>query len=217
MMKKLIRLVLFIVLCVLLFVGYKVTTFDPSNDNYTLSGKLYEQVSSLEGYTRLEDVSDDFIEMLVIVEDQRFYSHGGFDGLAIAQALVRNIKAGELEAGGSTITQQLAKNLFYTQEQSLKRKVYELWTAIELEKLFSKEEIIEMYINIIYYGSDSHGIKKACSTYFNKMPSEITKKEAAVLVGLLPAPSVYNPIANPEISASRAKLVLELVQEEQNE
>ncbi|MCK8061220.1 MULTISPECIES: biosynthetic peptidoglycan transglycosylase [unclassified Fusibacter] len=216
-MKRIIRFISIIMIIAVLAITYSVVTFDPSNSSYTLGPELYAQVEDREEYARLNEVSGEFIQMLVMMEDQRFNSHFGFDPIAIAQAMVRNIKAGELEAGGSTITQQLAKNLFYTQDQNIKRKVYELWTAIRLEQMFTKDQIIEMYINVIYYGSDAYGISQACRTYFDITPAELTREQAAILVGLLPAPSVYNPIDGPEISSQRKELVLDLFEIEINE
>lgn len=183
---------------------------DPSNDLYILDKTLYHQVGSQEHYTQLEDVSPCFLELVVLSEDKRFYKHFGFDIIRTAGVAIDNIKSGQLQAGGSTITQQLAKNLFYSREQTLTRKIFELGTAFRIETYFNKNQILEMYINVIYYGSDAWGIEQAAKVYFDKSAKDLTIEESAVLVGLLPAPSLYNPKENPEIAQQRAEKVLAL-------
>lgn len=208
-MKKMIRKILFLVALVALVSGYWIYQHDPSGPTYSLSPKLIQEVQThQETYVALEEVAPVFLEMLVQIEDKRFYSHPGFDPIAIMQALFRNIKAGEIQAGGSTLTQQLAKVLFYTQEQTLTRKLLELGTAYKLEQLFTKDELLALYINVIYYGNQAYGLSAACETYFNKQPIDLSREEAAMLVGLIPAPSVYNPVANPALAIERQDLVL---------
>ena len=209
MLKKLMSFTL--VLCVVFgsFFAYQVITFDPSNANYTLGPELLNQVREEQPqYTRLREMPEHFYTMVVAVEDKRFYRHFGYDLISIAKAVKRNVAEGAYAAGGSTITQQLAKNLFYSKEKRLSRKIYELWTSIQLERLFTKEEILEMYVNVIYYGQDAYGVGPATRVYFNKAPKDLTLEESAVLVGLLPAPSFYNPIVNPELSKERQNNVL---------
>jgi len=210
-MKKLMQLVLTFVILLGLYQGYKIVTFDPSNDLYTLDPNLYQHIQlTTVGYLPLDEIAPEFLEMVVLVEDKRFYKHFGFDPIAIFNAMMRNVEEKSLFAGGSTLSQQLAKNLFYTREKTIERKLYELWTAITLERYFGKDQILEMYVNIIFYGSDANGIAAAARTYFDKRPSELTEEESALLVGLLPAPSVYNPFVNPEIAAKRQAMVLEI-------
>lgn len=208
-MKKLFNFIIIALLVFGAYYAYKIVSFDPSNEMYTLGPELYEQVKAQNtGYASLDQVSPDFLEILVYIEDKRFYKHFGFDVISIAKAVKRNIAAKTFEAGGSTLSQQLAKNLFYSREKTLERKAYELWTAIELEKLFTKDQILEMYINVIYYGSDAYGITSAAKVYYDKAPGALTQEEAAMLVGIIPAPSLYNPITDAELAADRQAQVL---------
>lgn len=209
MFKRLIRFIVILGLVFGTFFAFQVITFDPSNTQYTLGPELLEQVrSQTPNYVALKELPEHFYTALVAVEDKRFYRHYGFDLISITKALQRNLVEKSYAAGGSTITQQLAKNLFYTQEKRLSRKIYELWTAIQLERLFSKDEILEMYINIIYYGQDAYGVAQAARVYFDKPASQLTLEESALLVGILPAPSVYNPIVNPDLAKERQNNVL---------
>lgn len=193
-----------IVLTLFLAIGVGVLFLHtPESEVYTLDDTLYQQVSSQDGYVYLNDISPDFLEILVANEDRRFYQHVGLDLKRTLGAAVGNIKAHQTITGGSTISQQLAKNLFYSQEQTYTRKLLEFGTALRLEYYFSKAQILEMYINVIYYGSDAYGIADASSVYFNKLPIDLTEDESATLVGLLPAPSVYNPMASKELSEKR--------------
>lgn len=212
MIKKVFKILLILILITVIGIGALIA-YDPSNDDYTLSPELYTQLSNQADYTYIDDISPIFLNVLVANEDKRFYDHMGFDLIRIVGAIYGNIKAGELETGGSSITQQLAKNLFYSQEQTFSRKLLELGTALRLELYFSKEQILEMYVNVIYYGSDAYGIKQASQIYFDILPGELDIDDAGVLVGLLPAPSVYNPNANLEINNSRKEKVLDVYEE----
>lgn len=171
---------------------------------YPLDRSLYTSLSSTPNYVKLEQVSTSFTDILVANEDKRFYEHIGIDIKRTLGVAITDIKAGKYVEGGSTISQQLAKNLYYSSDKSLIRKALELGTALRLEYYFTKEQLLEMYINIIYYGSDAYGIKAAAETYYQVQPIELTVEQSAELVGLLPAPSLYNPIANPELSKKRA-------------
>lgn len=209
MFKNLMRFALVLVVVFGSFFAIQVVTHDPSNEQYTLGPELLGQIKAQQPqYLTLREMPEHFPKMLVAVEDKRFYRHYGFDLISIVKAVKRNVAEGGYAAGGSTITQQLAKNLFYSHEKLLSRKVYELWTAIQLERLFSKDEILEMYINVIYYGQDAYGLSAAAKTYFNKAAKDLTLEESAMLVGILPAPSVYNPVANPDLAKERQNNVL---------
>ena len=152
-----------------------------------------ERISAREHYVPLEEIPRSLRQAIVAVEDTRFYSHKGFDPEGIARATVVNVEAGQIEEGGSTITQQLVKNLFLTQEQSFTRKIEEIFLAIKLEKNFTKDEILELYLNTIYFGSNFYGIYEAAEGYFGKEPWELTLAESAMLAGLPQAPSIYSP------------------------
>lgn len=137
-------------------------------------------------------------EGVVHSEDRRFYNHGAFDVKAILRATVENIKFRRIVQGGSTITQQLAKNLYLSFDQNLSRKIEEIFIAQKLEKLFTKEEILEMYLNVIYYGEGAYGVQEASKKYFNKNVWELNEEECSDLVVIPQAPSLNNPIKNPE-------------------
>ncbi len=145
----------------------------------------------------------------IAIEDRRFYHHPGFDPIGITRALVQNIKAGHIVGGGSTITQQLARNLFLTPAQTPRRKAQELILAIWLEMKFSKKEILSLYLNRVYFGGGAYGIEAASQRFFNKPASELTLGESALLAGLMKGPSRYSPVSASERAARRATIVLD--------
>lgn len=154
-------------------------------------------------YTKLDQVPKIYVNAVISTEDHRFYTHNGIDVIAIARALWHNIQAGSLKEGGSTITQQLAKNQFFTQKKELTRKIAEVFMVREIEKLYSKEEILELYINSIYYGEGYYCIYDASMGYFGKIPADLNDSECTMLAGIPNAPSVYAPTANPDLARQR--------------
>jgi penicillin-binding protein 1A len=144
----------------------------------------------------------------VAIEDRRFYQHFGVDPVGLARALARNLTAGRTEQGGSTLTQQLAKNLFLTQERTFSRKIQEALLALWLERNYSKDQILELYMNRVYFGSGAYGVEAASQRYFGKSARALTLGEAAVLAGLVQSPSRLAPNRNPEGAAERAAVVL---------
>ena len=157
---------------------------------------------------RLDEMSP-YIPMAVIaVEDRRYKSHFGFDPIGFTRAMVRNVMAGRLVEGGSTITQQLAKNLFLKPSRTLERKVQELIIALWLENKYDKDEILELYLNRVYFGSGAYGVDAASRRYFSKSARDVNLAEAALLAGLLKAPSKLSPAKNPELAEARAQVVL---------
>ena len=144
----------------------------------------------------------------VAIEDRRFYMHPGFDPIGMSRAMAANMRAGRVVQGGSTLTQQLAKNLFLTPDQNLKRKVQELMLAVWLELKFSKKEILALYLNRVYFGAGAYGIESASQRYFDKGAKDLSIGEAALLAGLLKAPSRYSPVSESERAAVRATVVL---------
>lgn len=150
----------------------------------------------------------------VAVEDRRFIRHWGVEPISILRAVVVNLRAGRVVQGASTITQQLARNLFLTQERTLRRKLQEVLLAIELERHFSKEEILERYLNLIYFGHGVYGVKAAAKFYFGKTLEELTPLEIAVLVGLPKSPLGYSPLRYPDRALRRARVVLEVMRRE---
>ena len=168
-----------------------------------------EQVRAQEGYTPLNQLPTLYPQAVVAVEDRRFYDHNGVDPIAIARAVWVNLRTGSLAEGGSTLTQQLAKNLYFTQEKKFTRKVAEVFTAWDLERRYTKDEILELYINSIYYGEGYYGIYSASRGYFGKDPAEMTDYECTLLAGVPNAPSVYAPTVNPDLAAQRQRQVVD--------
>lgn len=157
----------------------------------------------------LGKISDDTEHALIAAEDKDFYQHGGFSVAGYARALTGMVSSGSIQGGGSTLTLQLAKNTLLTENQNFLRKYQELTIAVAIEQRYSKDEILEMYLNSVYYGENSFGIEAAAKAYFNKTPAELTLAESAMLVGVLPAPSAYSPISgNPAYAKERQEYVL---------
>jgi membrane peptidoglycan carboxypeptidase len=170
--------------------------------------EVFIQKQEEEDYTLLEDVSPTFLNALIAVEDHRFFEHKGLDHVAFLRAVMRNISEQSFAAGGSTITQQLSKNLFFSFDKTLERKIAELIVARKIEDTFNKHEILEMYINVIYYGEGYIGIKQASEGYFNKGPLELSQSESVLLAGLPQAPSVYALRTNLNRGIERASSVV---------
>lgn len=157
----------------------------------------------------LDQISDETEHALIASEDKDFYKHSGFDVFGIVRALYTNIVARGIAGGGSTLTQQLAKNTLLSEQRTILRKYQELVISVAIEQRYSKEEILTMYLNSVYYGENSFGIEEAAENYFNKKPSELTLAESSMLVGMLPAPSAYSPISgDPELAKERQTTVL---------
>ncbi|MFQ5563781.1 MAG: transglycosylase domain-containing protein [Parvularculaceae bacterium] len=165
--------------------------------------------ASLGAPVRLADLPDYVPKAVLAVEDRNFYHHVGVNPLSVARAFFVNAAEGEIRQGGSTITQQLAKNLFLSSERTIKRKVQELLLALWLERRFSKDEILTLYLNRVYFGAGSYGVDAASHRYFAKSAQRLTLGEAAVLAGLLKAPSRYAPTHNPEDAGARARRVID--------
>jgi penicillin-binding protein 1A len=161
-----------------------------------------------EHYVRLINIPLSMQQAIVAIEDHRFYNHGGFDVEGILRAALVNLQTGSLQEGGSTITQQLVKNLFLTQDRTFARKVEEFFLAIIMESSYSKEEILEMYLNTIYFGAGAYGIGEASQVYFAKPPQDLTLGEATLLAGLPRAPSVYSPYTDITAARERQSVVL---------
>ncbi len=156
----------------------------------------------------LDEISLYVPQAVIAIEDRRFYDHFGVDPVGIVRAFFENMAAGETVQGGSTLTQQLAKNIFLSPEQSLERKLQEVVLALWLEHKFTKDQILEMYLNRVYFGSGATGIEAAAGRYYNKPASELGLGEAATLAGLLKAPSRLSPARDPQAAKARAEIVL---------
>jgi penicillin-binding protein 1A len=173
-------------------------------------GAQFAQLGNRYGeYLELEQISPWVQKAVIAAEDRRFYSHPGIDPIGIARALVRNLQAGEIVQGGSTISQQLAKLAFLTPERSISRKIKEALYTLWLEARFDKKEILEAYLNRVYLGAGVYGIDAAAARYFDKPASELTLAESAMLAGLIRAPSRYAPTRDLELARQRAAAVLE--------
>jgi penicillin-binding protein 1A len=164
---------------------------------------------SMGAPARLAELPSHVPNAVLAVEDRNFRHHIGFNPISVARAIVVNATEGAVEQGGSTITQQLAKNLFLSPDRTLKRKVQELLLALWLEQRFTKDEILTLYLNRAYYGAGAYGVDAAARRYFDKPARDLTVGEAAVLAGLLKAPSRYAPTSNPDDAGARARLVLD--------
>lgn len=170
---------------------------------------IINEIQSNSNYVQAKDINRTFLNAIVAIEDHRFYEHGAIDLISIARATLINIKNKEILEGGSTITQQLVKNVFLDMNQTFERKINEIFLVFELEKLYSKEEILELYVNVVYYGDGYTGIKAACNGYFNKQPKDLTEDEATLLAGLPQAPSLYALNNNYERALDRQQEVIE--------
>ena len=149
----------------------------------------------------------------IAAEDRRFYDHDGIDPVGIGRAMVRNLSRGSVEEGASTITQQLARTVFLSQDRTIIRKLKEALLAGKLERQLSKQQILEQYLNYVYLGSSAYGVSDAAWIYFSKTPAELTLPEAALIAGLPPAPSVYSPLVNPDLALQRRTTVLRRMRE----
>lgn len=167
-----------------------------------------EEVRSSEYFTAYSELPEFYINATVAVEDRRFRWHFGVDPVAICRALWTDIKAGAFVEGGSTISQQLAKNMLFTQEKKVERKIAEMIAAVQMELRYTKQEIFELYVNTAYFGSGYYGIYQASMGYFGKEPSELTDYESAMLAGVLNAPSAYSPNAHRDLAQQRTDQVL---------
>ncbi len=203
------------------WLGFMPTFEELENPKANLATEVYADSGELLGYIGIQnrsnvnykDISPNMINALIATEDARFREHSGIDARSLFRVLTKTILGGHKSSGGgSTLTQQLAKNLFPREKKSAVGTVYaklkEWIVAIKLERNYSKDEILSMYLNTVDYGSNAFGIKAASHTFFTKLPSELEVEEAAVLVGLLKAPTTYNPVRNPENALKRRNTVL---------
>lgn len=167
-----------------------------------------EEIRDKEDFTSYSELPQFYIDATISVEDHRFKSHFGIDLIAIGRAVWTDIRAMSFVQGGSTITQQFAKNLLFTQEKKLERKAAEVFATLEIESQYTKEEIFELYANTVYFGNGCYGIRQAAVGYFGKEPSELSDYECAVLAGLPNVPAVYSLDENKELALQRVEQVL---------
>lgn len=173
------------------------------------------QIKSIEHYTAYSQLPETYINAVIAVEDRRFEYHAGIDLISTGRAIVANIKGGELTQGGSTITQQLARNMYFEQDKEFSRKIAEMLIAIEIEKEYDKDEIFELYANVIYFGSGYYNIYDASQGYFDKPPVMLNDYECTMLAGIPQAPSVYSLDENPDLAEERRQQVITCMIEEE--
>lgn len=224
---KVIKKVIFIGILVavsitLLVIGNGYNMYKGALEQMPLSKKVASIIEK-ENYSKIDEIPQIYKDAVISVEDHRFYKHNGVDIIAIGRAFINDIKAIDFVEGGSTITQQLAKNIYFTQEKKITRKIAEVFMAFEIEKEYNKDQILELYLNTSYFGDGYYTVKEACKGYFNKELKEMTDYECILLAGIPNAPSVYAPTKNSELAIQRQKQVMNkmveyeyLTQEEAN-
>ncbi len=207
-MKKLIAIIfLGLVICVgvVFYMGYEM--YDEAVSQVSVEEKISE-IMAQENYTAYDELPKTYVEAVIAAEDRRFRSHSGFDIISTVRAAWRNLQNKEIVEGGSTITQQLGRIMYFSQEKKYTRKVAEVLVARDIENLKSKNEILELYVNTIYFGSGYYNIYDACQGYFGKTPSEMNEYECTMLAGIPNAPSVYSPDVNPTLAEERRQQVI---------
>lgn len=198
-------ILVFIFGSVIIALGYRM--YRGALEKMTLEAAA-ETIRSKESFTEIGDLPKTYLDAIIAVEDHRFYEHCGFDVLATARAAWNDLTSLSLAEGGSTITQQLAKNLYFTQEKSFIRKIAELFMALDIERNYNKEEILELYVNCIYFGSGYYSVKEACKGYFDTSPDLMTDYQCVMLAGIPNAPSAYSLDIDPNLAYQRMKQVL---------
>ena len=166
------------------------------------------EIRRQDNFTSLEEMPETYVQAVVSVEDHRFYDHFGLDLIAIGRAVVNDIKAGRYVEGGSTITQQLAKNLYFSQEKTMSRKAAEVFLALEIEQKYTKDEILELYVNSIYFGDGYYNVGEASQGYFGKPAAKMNDYECTLLAGVPNAPSKYAPSKNLALAEKRQQKVI---------
>ncbi|HZH61681.1 MAG TPA: PBP1A family penicillin-binding protein, partial [Metabacillus sp.] len=221
---KILAFLFFIAICGIFILNVFIWTSDVSKLEkpapqptviYDQHGNIASKLSnsSIEGVI-LDEIPEDVVHAVIATEDQRFYHHHGVNYFSILKASVTNLFRGEIVAGGSTITQQLAKNVFLSHERTYTRKIKEFILTKKIERTYSKDEIMERYLNQIYFGEGAWGIQRAAQTYFGKDAGQLTLGESAMLAGLIKAPSTLSPIKNIDQSIQRRNIVLSLMKKE---
>ena len=210
-MKILKKIIIILLILILLagiigfIIGYSVYS-DALKEKPLIS--RMDEIENDEHFVPFSELPKNYINAVVAVEDHRFYDHGPIDFIAIGRAIWVNITNFELREGGSTITQQLAKNVVLSQEETATRKLGEIVAAFDIEKNYSKDDILALYVNTCYFGEGYYGIYDASMGYYNKEPKDLTLDEATMLAGVPNAPSVYAPTVNPDLAKKRQEHVL---------
>ncbi|MCM3469357.1 transglycosylase domain-containing protein [Brevibacillus borstelensis] len=212
--KKWIAVLSLCIICLTYLVPSLMTT---AGSAWIDDSRLQALKDSSSGYIPIEEMPEHLWKAFVAIEDHRFMQHGGVDPAALARAVWIDLQEGAYVQGGSTITMQLARNLFLTQDKTMWRKMKEMAIAMELERRYTKQEILEMYLNVIYFGHGQYGIGNAAQFYFGKGNSQaidtLTVGESAILASLPKAPEAYSPVKHSEKAMARQHLVLERMTE----
>lgn len=208
LVKKITITVLLIFICIgsyFICSGYQM--YKSAINKMPLKDKI-ATIRQKEDYTKIDDMPQIYLKAVVSVEDHRFYKHFGIDVISIGRAFVNDIKKMKFVEGGSTITQQLAKNIYFTQDKKIVRKVAEIFMAFSIESNYNKDEILELYLNTSYFGNGFYSVKSASLGYFNKLPKDMNDSESIMLAGIPNAPSLYNPIQNKNLAIERQRQVI---------
>lgn len=210
-MKLIKKLIIFIMLSLILVIGVYTAIgynmYKEALEETPINEKITE-IMSIKNYTKFQDLPKTYIDAVIAVEDHRFYYHNGVDVFGITRAILNDIRMWELREGGSTITQQLVKNIYFTQSRKLTRKIAETFMALEIEKECSKQEIFELYVNTSYFGDGYYCVGDASEGYFDKEPIDMNDYECTLLAGIPNAPSVYAPTKNLDLALQRQKQVI---------
>lgn len=200
-----ILLIIIIIISVYIGIGYKM--YKNALQKMPIQEKILN-IRQEKNYTTFEELPKTYIDAVIAVEDHRFYKHKGVDIVAVCRAIFNDIKNKELREGGSSITQQLCKNIYFNQNRKLSRKIAETFMAIKMEKECSKKEIFELYVNTSYFGDGYYCIGDASQGYFNKKPIDMNIYECTLIAGVPNAPSIYAPTNNLELAEQRQKQVI---------
>ena len=208
LVKMLIRTIILIIFSIILIyvgIGYKM--YKDALKDMPIEEKI-ANIKEKNNYTYFEELPQTYIDAVIAVEDHRFFEHNGVDYMAILRAAFNDFKSRKLREGGSSITQQLCKNIYFTQSRKLSRKIAETFMAFKIERTCSKEDIFELYVNTSYFGDGYYCVGDASNGYFNKKPIEMDIYECTLLAGIPNAPSVYAPTKNLDLAEQRQKQVI---------
>ena len=207
--KKIIFVVILVFVIILGIYTYKGYNMYKTAIEKTSIETMVSNIQSGENFVSIDEMPKDYVNAVIAVEDRRFYKHNGIDLISIGRAVFTDIKNLKLVEGGSTITQQVAKNNLFTQEKKLERKIAEIFASFDIEKVCTKDEIFELYVNTCYFGDGYYCIKDATEGYFGKEPKDMDLYESTLLAGIPNAPSVYAPTKNPDLAKERQAQVIE--------
>ena len=210
-------LVLVLVLGILVasrFIGDGYQLYQNALKQQDLESKVNE-IRQSSNYTTIDEMPEMYLKAVIAAEDHRFQYHNGIDVIAIVRSTWNNLVAGSIQEGGSTITQQLAKNLYFTQEKQFTRKIAEMFMAFRIERTYTKTEILELYVNSIYFGDGYYCVRDASQGYFGIDPAEMTDYQSTLLAGIPNAPSIYSLSKNPQLAKQRQKEVIRKMLEQE--